>query len=140
MSIPGMVARLWREIAACGRVENEGTAMKYALLIYENEVLYGPNKAGPEMDAIVREHMAFSQQLGPKRVGGAGLKGTATATTVRRSGGKITLHDGPFAETKEQLGGFYLIDAADLDEAISIAKKLPIAQDGSIEVRPLLGG
>lgn len=114
--------------------------MQYALLIYDNESFYGPDKAGPRMDEIVRRHMAFTQELGPKRVGGAGLKGAATATTVRRSGDASTLHDGPYAETKEQLGGFYIVDAADLDEAISIAKRVPLLQDGSIEVRPLLGG
>ena len=113
--------------------------MKYALLIYENEALYGPDKAGPKIQEIVGKHMAFNQELGAKRLGGAGLKGTATATTVRTSGGKKTVHDGPFAEAKEQLGGFYIIEAASLDEAITIAKKVPVLQDGAIEVRPLLG-
>jgi hypothetical protein len=113
--------------------------MKYALLIYEDEALYGPDKAGPRIQEIVAKHMAFNQELGAKRIGGAGLKGTGTATTVRTSGGKKTVHDGPFAEAKEQLGGFYLIDATDLDEAITIAKKVPVVQDGAIEIRPLLG-
>lgn len=114
--------------------------MQYALLIYANEAHYDPDKNNAAVQDIVRRHMAFSQELGPKRIGGSGLKGTATATTVRRSGDSCTLHDGPFAETKEQLGGFYLIEVADLDEAISIAKKVPFIQDGSIEIRPLLGG
>ncbi len=114
--------------------------MQYALLIYDDEAHYGPDKNNDAMQDIVRRHMAFTQELGSKRIGGSGLKGTATAPTVRRSGDTSTLHDGPFAETKEQLGGFYLIDAADLDEAISIAKKVPLVQDGSIEIRPLLGG
>ena len=113
--------------------------MKYALLIYEDEAIYGPEKAGPKIQEIVGKHMAFSQELGAKRIGGSGLKGTATATTVRTTGGKKAVHDGPFAEAKEQLGGFYLIEAADLDEAIEIAKKLPVLQDGAIEIRPLLG-
>jgi hypothetical protein len=113
--------------------------MKYALLIYEDEAFYGPDKAGPRMQEIVAKHMAFNQELGPRRIGGAGLKGTGTATTVRTSGGKKAVHDGPFAEAKEQLGGFYLIDATDLDEAIAIAKKVPVLQDGAIEIRPLLG-
>jgi hypothetical protein len=81
--------------------------------------------------------MAFNKELGVKRVGG--LTGTASATTVRTSGGKKTVHDGPFAEAKEQLGGFYLVEAADLDEAIAIAKKVPVLQDGAIEIRPLIG-
>ncbi len=114
--------------------------MKYALLIYEDEAMFGPEKAGSEMEEVVRQHMAFTQELGAKRIGGSGLKGTSTATTVKRFGDASTLHDGPFAETKEQLGGFYLIEAADLDEAIAIAKKVPVLREGSIEVRPLLGG
>ncbi len=113
--------------------------MKYALFIYENEALYGPDKAGPNMQKIVGQHMGFAQGLGAKRLGGGGLKGTATATTVRTSSGKKTVHDGPFAEAREQLGGFYLIEASDLDEAIEIAKKVPMLQDGAIEIRPLLG-
>jgi hypothetical protein len=113
--------------------------MKYALFIYEDESLYGPDKAGPKIQEIVGKHMAFNQQLGAKRIGGSGLKGTATATTVRTTGSKKTVHDGPFAEAREQLGGFYLVEAEDLDEAIEIAKKVPVLQDGAIEIRPLLG-
>jgi hypothetical protein len=113
--------------------------MKYALLIYEDELIYGPDKAGSELQEIVRKHMAFSQELGAKRIGGSGLKGIATATTVRTTGGKKTVHDGPFAEAREQLGGFYLIEATDLNEAIELAKKVPVLQDGAIEIRPLLG-
>jgi hypothetical protein len=114
--------------------------MKYALLIYENEDVYGPDKNGPAAPQLVARHMAFGRELGATRLGGNGLCHTATATTVRIVNGKKTVHDGPFAETKEQLGGFYLIDAADLDAAIEIAKKVPVLQDGSIEVRPILGG
>ena len=113
--------------------------MKYALLIYEDETIYGPHKAGPKIQEIVGKHMAFNQELGAKRIGGAGLTGTASATTVRTSGGKKTVHDGPFAEAKEQLGGFYLVEAANLDEAIDLAKRVPVLQDGAIEIRPLLG-
>ena len=113
--------------------------MKYALLIYEDEAFYGPGKAGPKIDEIVAKHLAFNAELGSKRIGGAGLKATATATTVQTADGKKTVHDGPFAEAKEQLGGFYLVEVADLDEAISIAKKVPVLQGGAIEVRPLLG-
>jgi hypothetical protein len=113
--------------------------MKYALMIYEDESLYGPDKAGPRVQEVAAKHMAFSQTLGAKRIGGAGLKGTSTATTVHTRGGKKTVHDGPFAEAREQLGGLYLVDVASLDEAIEIAKRVPLAQDGAIEVRPLLG-
>ena len=113
--------------------------MHYALFIYEDEALYGPEKAGPAIQEIVGKHMEFSQQLGARRLGGAGLKSTATATTVRTAAGKTTVHDGPFAESREQLGGFYLIEATDLSEAIDIARKVPVLQDGAIEIRPLLG-
>jgi hypothetical protein len=112
--------------------------MQYALLIYEDEAVYGPDKSGPAIQQIVAKHMAFSQELGAQRVGGAGLKATAAATTVRTAGGAKSVHDGPYAETKEQLGGFYLIEAPDLDAAIAIAKKVPVSQNGAIEVRPLL--
>jgi hypothetical protein len=112
--------------------------MKYALLIYEDESQYGPEKSSPRLQEIVAKHMAFSQGLGARRIGGAGLKATATATTVHTKGGRKTVHDGPFAEAREQLGGLYLIDVASLDEAIEVAKGIPLAQDGAIEIRPLL--
>jgi len=113
--------------------------MQYALLIYEDESLYGPGKRGPAIQEIVSRHMGFNKELGAKRVGGAGLSATTSATTIRTKGGKQTVHDGPYAEAKEQLGGFYLIEAKDLDEAIAIAKRVPVFQEGSIEVRPVLG-
>ncbi|MBS0245269.1 MAG: YciI family protein [Proteobacteria bacterium] len=114
--------------------------MHYAFLIYEDEAFYGPNKSGPAMQEIVAKHMVFARELGARRIGGAGLKESSSATTLRRTQGKTTVHDGPFAEAKEQLGGFYIIDATDLDAAIALAKKIPVSQDGSIEIRPLLGG
>ena len=113
--------------------------MQYALLIYEDESVFGPGKAGPRLREIVDRHMTFRRELGAKRVGGAGLTATSSATTVRTSKGKQTVHDGPFAESKEQLGGFYLIEAPDLDTALEIAKQVPLAADGAIEVRPVLG-
>ena len=113
--------------------------MQYMLLIYEDERLYGPNKSGPAMQEIVAKHMAFNKELGARRVGGAGLQATSAATTVRTGNGAKTIHDGPFAETREQLAGFYLIDVPDLDAAIAVAKKVPVLQDGAIEIRPLLG-
>ncbi|MBY0336509.1 MAG: YciI family protein [Acetobacteraceae bacterium] len=112
--------------------------MKYALFIYENESVYGPNRDNEAMTAIIGRHMAFSQGLGATMLHGAGLKGTNTATTVRIAGARQTLHDGPFAETKEQLGGFYVIEAPDLDAALAIARQVPIAADGCVEVRPLM--
>ena len=113
--------------------------MQYALLIYEDEALYGPGKRGPAIQEIVSRHMAFNTELGAKRAGGAGLSATSSATTIRTKGGRQSVHDGPYAESKEQLGGFYLIEAENLDEAIAIAKKVPVLQDGSIEIRSLLG-
>jgi hypothetical protein len=113
--------------------------MQYALLIYEDESAFGPGKAGPKLQQVVGRHVEFTRDLGAKRVGGAGLKATSSATTVRTTKGKQSIHDGPFAESKEQLGGFYVIEAPDLDAAIAIARKVPLLEDGAIEVRPLLG-
>jgi hypothetical protein len=113
--------------------------MQYMLLIYENEEIFGgPEKNGAIMAELGPRHFAFVAEIGDKRVGGAGLKGSAFATTVRTAGGKQTIHDGPFAETREQLGGYYVIEAEDLDEAIAIARKVPLGKDGAIEVRPVL--
>lgn len=113
--------------------------MQYMLLIYQDEKIYGPNKAdSPLLREVVAKHRALAQDLGAIRIGGAGLKGVAAATTVRHEDGRHTIHDGPFAETKEQLGGFYLINVPDLDAAIAIAKRVPMAEGGSVEIRPLL--
>ena len=112
--------------------------MQYMLLIYEDERIFGEDEDSPALKEIVERHMAFAGSLGDTLKGGAGLKSTATATTVRAASGSQTLHDGPFAETKEQLGGYYLVDVPDLDAAIAIARQIPLAGDGSIEIRPLL--
>lgn len=109
--------------------------MKYMLMVYENEAPFGDKRPDPD---LLKRHMEFQQEIKAHHVGGAGLKGVATATTVRTAGGKQVVHDGPFAETKEQLGGFYLIDVPDLDAAIAIARKLPLFKDGAIEIRPLM--
>ncbi len=112
--------------------------MKYMLMIYENERDYGADKAGAALDAIVAEHRAFAAELGPVLVGGAGLKNSATATTVRTRAGAKAIHDGPFAETKEQLGGFYIVDVPDLDAAIALARRVPLLGEGAVEIRPVL--
>jgi len=111
--------------------------MQYALLIYEDESVYGDgwNEA---MQDVIGRHVAFGQKNGPAIRGGQGLHRTAQATTVRTTGGQQSLHDGPFAETREQLGGFYIVEATDLDEAIAIARQIPIAKDGAVEVRPVM--
>jgi len=115
--------------------------MQYALLIYEEETAYR-DENGRAWKEVIAQHQAFAAELVEKGLlrGGAGLKTANTATTVRRTGGQCGLHDGPFAESKEQLGGFYLIEAADLDAALAWARKLPLAGDGSVEVRPVIDG
>lgn len=111
--------------------------MQYALLIYEDQSNYGGDDS-PAMHGIIGQHMNFGQQHGTSIRGGAALRGPESATTVRKRGGQQALHDGPFAETKEQLGGFYLVEADGLDAAVAIARQIPLLGDGSIEVRPLL--
>ena len=113
--------------------------MQYLLMIYEDESVYGPDKDSAAMAEVVAKHMALGPKLGAARLGGAGLQNTPNATTVRTTGGKQTVHDGPFAETKEQLGGYYLIDVPDLDAAIAIARQIPLYAEGAIEIRPVLG-
>ncbi len=112
--------------------------MQYLLLIYEREANWA-NMSEKEGAAIHQEYMAFTESIrksGNYRAG-EGLQPVATATTVRVRNGKSVRTDGPFAETKEQLGGFYLIEAKDLDEATAIAARIPSARTGSIEVRPI---
>jgi hypothetical protein len=113
--------------------------MQYALLIYEDEAAYR-DESGRAWESIIAQHQAFAAELVEKGLltGGSGLKTATTATTVRKAGGQYGLHDGPYAETKEQLGGFYLIDVPDLDVALAWARKLPLSGDGSVEVRPLI--
>jgi len=113
--------------------------MEYILLIYNSEA-DGKKMSAAEQGAIFQEYMTFTQDLtkSGKNKGGDALQQTTTATTVRVRNGKTVVTDGPFAETKEQLGGYYLVEAKDLDEAISIAAKIPGAKHGSIEVRPIM--
>lgn len=109
--------------------------MQYLMMIVEDEAHYAAPGA---FEAIVAKHMAFGQKHGAAIVGGNGLQMSTTATTVRTEGGSTSIHDGPFAESREQLGGYYVIEAADLDAAIAIAKDVPLAADGAIEIRPVL--
>jgi hypothetical protein len=113
--------------------------MQYALLIYGSEA--DAAKMTPaEGKAVFQGYMEFTKwlQQSGKAKGGEPLERVANATTVRVRDGKTTSTDGPFAETKEQLGGFYLVDAKDLDDAISIAARIPGAKSGCIEVRPVM--
>jgi hypothetical protein len=111
--------------------------MEYLLLIYEGEKRWeGLSK--PEIEKEMGEYGAFGEEFAGTIKGGNALQPTSTATTVRVRDGKRLTTDGPFAETKEQLGGYYLIDAPDLDAAIAVAEKIPGARSGSIEVRPIM--
>jgi len=112
--------------------------MRYALLICMDEVAY--EARGPEeASATLAEYGAFGEEMGKRGVleTGERLRPTTDATTVRVRDGEVLTTDGPFAETKEQIGGFYLVDCKDLDEAIEVASKIPGAREGSIEVRPI---
>ena len=113
--------------------------MKYALLIYEHESNF-LHREGPEANAYWAAWMAYTQAVQEAKVmvGGAGLQVPSTATTFYRADGKQHVQDGPFADSKEQLGGFYLIDVPHLDEAIKWAARVPISELGRVEIRPLL--
>ena len=113
--------------------------MQFLLLIYHNEAEYERMPAA-QTEPIHKKYRELMAELGEKGklLGGAQLKSTSTATTVRVRDGKRAVTDGPFAETKEQLGGYFLVEAADLDEAIAIAARIPSVHDGSIEVRPMV--
>jgi hypothetical protein len=112
--------------------------MQYLLMIYQNEVEYAKNDAATSQK-MMDEYQTFTQsiiQSGQFKAGDR-LQPTTTATTVRVRDGKTLTTDGPFAETREQLGGYYMVDAKDLDSAIAIAARIPSARIGSIEVRPI---
>jgi hypothetical protein len=113
--------------------------MQYLLLIYRNEAELG--KMGPaDRKQMTAEYGAYTQsiiQSGHFKAGD-GLQPASTATTVRVREGKTLTTDGPFAETREQLGGYYLVDAKDLDTALGLAARIPGAKTGSIEVRPVM--
>jgi hypothetical protein len=112
--------------------------MQYLLMIYQNEAEYAKLDAATSQK-VMEEYGAFTQsiiQSGNFKAGDR-LQPVTTATTVRVRDGKTLMTDGPFAETREQLGGYYLIEAKDLDTALSIAARIPGARYGSIEVRPI---
>jgi hypothetical protein len=113
--------------------------MQYILLIYSNEAERFGRPQG-ETNKIHGEYMEFTGNI--KKSGhmlaGEPLEPSSTATTVRVKNGKTLRTDGPFAETREQLGGFYIIEAKDLDEAVMIGAKIPDARNGAIEVRPIM--
>jgi hypothetical protein len=113
--------------------------MQYLLLIYEAEL---PAGAQPDPDGMAAEFAAYDVFTRETRdrsqfIAGEALEPTSTATSVRVQDGRTVVTDGPFAETKEALGGFYLLECKDLDEAIEMAAKIPAAKRGTIEVRPI---
>jgi hypothetical protein len=116
------------------RTDEKEIAMQYLLMIYDNEKRwtggYGPEEMG--------EYQAYGKEFAGAIRGGNALLPTNTAKTVRVRDGKRSVTDGPFAETKEQLAGFYLMEAASMDEALVMAEKVPGAKYGSIEVRPIM--
>ena len=112
--------------------------MRYLCLIYDEEKqLAGMSK--PESDAFMGEYFGFTDGIKQSGhyLGGEALQPVQTATTVRVRNGKVSTTDGPFAETREQLGGYYLINARDLNDAIQVAAKIPSARLGCVEVRPI---
>lgn len=113
--------------------------MRYLCLIYENEQVLA-KMPKDQADAVFGEYFTFTDDIkkAGQHLGGEALQPVASATTVRVRNGKIATTDGPFAETKEQLGGYYLINAKDLNEAIKVAAKIPAARTGSVEVRPIM--
>lgn len=112
--------------------------MRYLCLIYDEEKKLGSMSKG-ESDAFMGEYFAFTEGIKQSghHLGGEALQPVQTATTVRVRNGKVAATDGPFAETKEQLGGYYLIEARDMKDALQVAAKIPSARIGSVEVRPI---
>jgi hypothetical protein len=112
--------------------------MKYMLLIHDNERNWG-TMSDAEQQQIMADYRRFTDEIRASGhfKAGSQLQPTSAATSVRIRHGKRLVTDGPFAETQEQLGGYYLVEATDLDEAIGLAARLPSARMGTIEVRPL---
>jgi len=113
--------------------------MQYICLIYSAENA-GPQPGTPEFGALLQGYQKFTDEVKEKGllVAGDALQPASTATTVTTENGKVELTDGPFAETKETLGGYYLLECKSLDEAVEHAAKIPTAEHGRIEVRPIM--
>jgi hypothetical protein len=113
--------------------------MQYMCLIYSDESSW-QSRSEEEQNKIGTDYFAFTKSIqdSGNMVAGDALQPTSTATTVRVRNGETLVTDGPFAETKEQLGGYYLIEAKDADEALGIAARIPGASHGSVEVRPVM--
>jgi hypothetical protein len=113
--------------------------MQYLCLIYSDESTW-ETMPEEERNAVYGEYMTFTQSIkdSGNHLAGDALQSVSTATSVRVRNGETLVTDGPFAETKEQLGGYYLIEAKDVDEALKIAERIPSARYGTIEVRPVV--
>jgi hypothetical protein len=112
--------------------------MQYLCLIYSDETIW-PKMSKSDAESMMAEYMAFTAKVKESGhyLGGNRLQPTHTSTSVRIRNGSLSATDGPFAETKEQLGGYYLIEAKDLNDAIQVASRIPGAKYGTIEVRPI---
>ena len=137
MSIQPSTERLY--VSNTLTIHLEERAMKYLCLIYDDEKKMS-QMSKADGDKMMGEYGAFTEGIKKSGhyVAGDALQPVHTATTVRVRNGKMSTTDGPFAETKEQLGGFYYINAKDLNDAIQVAAKIPSARTGSIEVRPIM--
>jgi hypothetical protein len=113
--------------------------MRYMLLIYSNPTFW-PSLSKDEADRLMNEYNVFSKDIidSGEYIAGDPLTGVETATTVRIRDGKTNTTDGPFAETKEHLAGYYIIDVLDLDRALELAARIPDVASGSVEVRPVM--
>ena len=114
--------------------------MKYACLIYYDDAdpEINPGPSSPDFPAVMAGYIGFGEEAGSAIVAGEALNPTSTATSVQVRNGEVLTTDGPFAETKEQLGGFYILECENLDRAIALAAKIPHAATGTIEVRPIM--
>lgn len=126
----------WVRVGTGPTTAQEDTMPLYAAIIYTDDLDW----TAPEQSEEMAGYAAFSEAAATVLRGGAALYPTSTATTVRveRRGGDVVATDGPYAETKEVLTGFFLLECADLDEAISLAAQIPAAWNGAVEVRPVL--
>ncbi len=113
--------------------------MRYLCLIYQDEKVW-EKMPREEAEAIFGEYFALTEGLksSGNYIGGNPLQPTTTATTVRVRNGRVSATDGPFAETREQLGGYFLVEAADLDQVVAIAARIPAARWGTVEIRPVV--
>lgn len=113
--------------------------MRYLCLIYEDEKWW-EKATQADMEKGLAEYNAFTEGIKKNGnwLGGEALQPTKTATSVKVRNGKVSTTDGPYVETKEQLGGYYLINAKDLSEAVQVASRIPAAKNGTVEVRPIM--